>query len=239
MLTKNFDLRPSLDDSPGVVFVGAKPKRVRESLMRSAPPDTTSTFDDTHLTHRTRRLREAHPWEFQQGVPTANNQGSSKNYDVKKLVDGEHKSLLILGRINEAMENDDHDSHIYSHRIELADPKLSETRRAALMDHIESHVKAKGAKLKAVQKEAKEKERSDITKNRGYGHGVGMLSRALPANTSDVIPQDSQVDLERKRTAGNISMEARRGRFTRAQREAKINGFGRAVSRAYGRRRSL
>jgi hypothetical protein len=236
MLTNNFDLRPSLDDSPGVSFAPAKKVRARETGARKAPPDTTSSFDDTFReipSTRQRRLRESQPWQFQRGVPT-NDKTSAQNYnDDEKLIDGEHKTLLALGKINEAVEGDDHDGHIYKHRLQLSDPKLSETQRMGLMEHISNHIKMKGKKLKAIQKEAKgqgKDSRPDISRNKGYGHGVGMLSRALPANTYDVIPQDQQVDVERKRTAGNQSMESR---------EARIKQFGRAVKRSYGTRRSL
>lgn len=231
------DLRPSLDDSPGVSFAPTKIVKLKESKpARYASTDTESSFNDTFREFpsvREQRLREAAPWQFERGVPT-NGKTSSRNYKDGdgnvKIIDGEHKTLLALGKISEAVDSDDHDSHIYQHRLQLADPKLSETQRMGLMEHISQHVKQRGAKIKAVQKEAKARERQDISKNKGYGHGVGMLSRALPANTDDVIPQDAPVDSERKRTAGNMSMESRESRIRRFQREA---------GRISDRRRSL
>lgn len=241
------DLRPSLADDPGVSFEqdsfgGRHPvtklARVRASA-RKAPPDTTSPFDDTFQetpVNRQKRLREcmreatmspSGTGNFSRGVPT-NDKTSSKNYDSNKIIDGEHKTLTILGKINEAMEDDDHQSHIYKHRLQLSDPQLSETRRNALLEHISDHVKKHGKKLKAVDAAKKGEgggDRQDITKNRGYGHGVGLLSKSLPAKTNSVVPQDDPQSAVRKRTAGMISMEAREKRFDNAIRTRRRRGL--------------
>ncbi len=233
----NLDLQPSLADDPG--WDGefdshrTPTKRMRASV-RPCPPDTTDAFDDTFTLHRA-RLREGNDSRFERGVPT-NGKTSSQNYDddLVKIIDGEHKSLLTLGKINEAMEEDDHQGHIFKHRLQLADPNLTETQRAGLMEHLADHVKKQRKKLKAVTEALDDKARPDISRHHGYRSGVGMLSHAKPAHTYDVIPQDPQVDLERKRTAGNMSMEA-----GRATHEARMRKFDKAVSRAYGTRRGL
>lgn len=205
-----------------------KQSRLRASMKR-LPPNTESSFDDTFQdlpTVRQRRLREAaDPWKFSRGVPT-NDKTSSTNYDNDSIIDGEHKTLLALGKINEAMEGDDHDSHIYKHRLQLADPNLSETRRAALMDHIESHRKAKGKKLKAIDAAAKGDEKGRMPM-KGYGHGVGLMAKSLPAKTMNAIPQDDPQSAERKRTGGVMSMEAgeRVKRFDRAMRNYRRRGL--------------
>jgi hypothetical protein len=204
--------------------------KLRESKAK-LPPDTDSYFDDTFVetpVFRKRRLREASipvgQAQFSRGVPT-NDKSSSKNYDNDSIIDGEHKTLTILGKINEAMEDDDHKAHIYKHRLQLSDPKLSETRRNALLEHITDHVKKQGKKLKAVDAAKKEKSRPDILKNRGYGHGVGMLSKAVKPRTMSVIPQDSDQSAERKRTAGMISMESKMHQFDRALRTSRRRGL--------------
>jgi hypothetical protein len=196
---------------------------LKESV-RHSQPDSHSYFDDTFIetpSFRQRRLREADPWSFQRGVPT-DGKTSATNYnpDKIKIIDGEHKTLLSLGRITEAFDDDDHSSHMLKHRLLLASGDLSETQRNALLEHIASHQKMYGKKLKAVQASQKEadKQRKDIMQQSGYRSGFGALSRALPAVTDDVIPQDAHVDTERKRTAGNISMEARMRRFNQALR---------------------
>jgi hypothetical protein len=114
------------------------------------------------------------------------------------------------------MEDDVHPEHLLAHRIKLADPNLSETQRNALMEHIIDHTRKNRKKLKAVQ----------ASKEAGkYKKGLGNLSRALPATQYDVIPQDSDVDTERKRTAGNMAMEARMRRFDRATQIAGRRGL--------------
>ena len=235
MLTEDFDMRPSLDDPPGASFEidsfgGRHPvtklARTRET-RKKLPPDTESSFCDTFIdvpAFRLRRLSEADNWKFSRGVPT-NDKTSSKNYDTDSIIDGEHKTLTVLGKINEAMEDDDHKSHIYKHRLQLSDPKLSETRRNALLEHISDHLKKQGKKLKAIDAAKKEKTRPDILKNRGYGHGVGMLSKALHPKTMSVIPQDNPQSAERKRTAGMISMESRMRRFDNALRTSRRRGL--------------
>lgn len=214
------DLRPSLAEDPGPSFEVesfggrhpvTKQAKVREA-RRTILHDTESSFDDTFQLALT-RLREGNNGpHFQRGVPT-NSQTSSTNYPDNnvRIIDGEHKSLTSIGRINEAMDDDDHGEHIMKHRLELANPELNEAQRGALMEHISDHSKKHRKKLKAVN-EAKEK----------FKKGLGVMSRPAPATQYDVIPQDSKVDLERKRTAGNIAMETR------------MAGFDRAVSRSYG-----
>jgi hypothetical protein len=234
MLSKP-DLRPSLADDPGWAgevdsFGGRHPvtkqSRVRESV-RSGPPETSDRFDDTlrlaiayHESPLWKRLREAGPpsdGKFSRGVPT-NDTSSTTNYprSATKIIDGEHKTLLALGKITEAMEDDEHPVHLLAHRILLADPNLSETQRSGLIEHITDHTRKNRKKLKAVQA-AKETGK--------FKPGLGRLSRALPATQYDVIPQDADVDTERKRTAGNMAMEARMHRFDRATQIANRRGL--------------
>jgi len=227
----DLDLRPSLSDEEGATFeVGyfnkkqVKPKKLREALRLTVDED--SSFDDTF------RLREAgaglapsqNNQQFARGVPM-DDKSTSKNYN-SQIIDGEHKSLLSLGKINEAMEDDEHSEHILEHRILLANPKLSETQRANLMAHLESHVKARGKKMKelkaAAEGKGKQNDMDVMTGAAKYKKGLGMQSKAMPATRYDVIPQDSQVDQERKRTAGNMSMESRFGRFDRALRTSRL-----------------
>jgi hypothetical protein len=231
------DLRPSLADDPGWAgevdsFGGRHPvtkqSKVRESARRG-PLETSDRFDDTHRLaiayHESplwKRLREAGPGpasdgKFSRGVPT-NDTSSSDNYprSATKIIDGEHKTLLALGKITEAMEDDEHPVHLLAHRILLADPNLSETQRSGLIEHITDHTRKNRKKLKAVQA-AKETGK--------FKKGLGTMSRAKPATQYDVIPQDSDVDLERKRTAGNMAMEARMRRFDRASQIAGRRGL--------------
>lgn len=211
-------------------FGGRNPvtKQSKLKASKSLPPDTDPYFNDTFIdvpAFRMKRFREhmaGNNGQFARGVPT-NDKTSSQNYNNDQIIDGEHKTLTVLGKINEAMEDDDHKAHIYKHRLQLSDPKLSETRRAALMDHIESHRKAQGKKLKAI--DAAKKERGDISKNKGYGHGVGMLSKAVKPRTMSVIPQDDPQSAERKRTGGAMSMESRMRRFDRALRTSRRRGL--------------
>jgi hypothetical protein len=209
-----------------------KQSRIRESRKR-LPPDTESYFNDTFQetpTIRQRRLREASvptgQAQFSRGVPT-NDKTSADNYDNDDIIDGEHKTLTVLGRINEAMEGDDHNKHIFKHRMLLSDPKLSETRRVAIMEHIKDHMDKQGKKLKAIDaaKKGESKDRPDIMKNRGYGHGVGMLSKAVKPRVMSVIPQDDAQSNERKRTAGNMSMESKMRNFDRALRTSRRRGL--------------
>lgn len=228
-------------DEPGASFevdsfggrnpVTKQAKRLRESV-RPAPLETIVLFDDTYKVYQAnlsdgnigrrlnRHLREGNDPRFERGVPT-NGATSATNYpkDNVKIIDGEHKTLLSLGKINEAMDDDDHTEHILAHRLELSDPNLSETRRNALLEHIADHSKKNRKRMKAVA-EAKEGK---------FKKGLGVMSRPKPATQYDVIPQDAEVDLERKRTAGNIAMEARMARFDRAT--SRAYGGGRASRR--------
>src|SRR5713101_1929624 len=91
-----------------------------------------------------RRFREHNDPYFERGVPT-NNKTSSRNYNPNhtKIIDGEHKTLMTVGQIAEAMEGDDDDLHMYEHRIFLAEPKLSETQRSAMLKHMATHSRNK------------------------------------------------------------------------------------------------
>jgi hypothetical protein len=219
-------------DSFGGRHQTTKEARVRSRVRESAPV-TEDAFDDTfklveiHLTDTERkespmrRLREH--GNFARGVPT-NDKTSSRNYKSDPIIDGEHKTLTSLGKINEAMDDDDHLSHIHEHRMLLANPNLSETQRSGLIEHINSHVKMNRKKLKAVQAAQEGNEGK-------YKKGFGVLSKPKTPTTYNVIPQDSQVSSERKRTAGNMSMEAGRGASSMA---SKLNRFENAVRNTYG-----
>jgi len=225
------DYKLSADSEPGATFApGALNKaqvRIRESRGLRLTVDEDSSFDDTF------RLREAampNPNDDNRIAPQGSaiqDKSSSKNYD-SQIIDGEHKSLLALGKINEAMEGDNHDAHILQHRITLANGDLSETQRANLMQHLESHVKAKGKKMKELKAAAEGKNKPSemdvMTGAAKYKKGLGVPSKALPATTYNVVPQDARVDQERKRTAGNMSMESmksRMGRFDRALKTSR------------------
>lgn len=197
-----------------------RPKRVsvRESKRPKLPPEA-EPFDDTFKLSQA-RLREGLPagentGHFSRGVPT-DGKTSSKNYspNLVRMIDGEHKTLLNVGKINEAMEGDVHDQHITKHRLLLASDDLSETQRNALLEHIASHVKAKRHQQKIVENAQRGK----------FVKGLGFSSRAKPATTYDVIPQDDPQSAERKRTAGITSMEA--------TREDRFRRFRQAVNRS-------
>jgi hypothetical protein len=223
------DLNPSPGWEPGwsgpIVDSFNRPKgiRIREAKKADLPPEEPS-FDDTFKLAKA-RLREGLPpgentGHFARGVPT-NAKTSSKNYspNLVKMIDGEHKTLLNVGKINEAMESDIHDQHITEHRMLLASDDLSETQRNALLEHISSHVKAKRHQQKIMEG----------AKNGKYVKGLGFSSRAKPATTYDVIPQDDPQSAERKRTAGITSMEAMRQnrfrKFRQAVRQSSRRGL--------------
>lgn len=220
-----------------------KPKKLKEAKKVLIIDE--ETFDDTFQLHRAllaqdtsqralNRLREAaYPdpegasshdkrnpkASFSRGVPT-NDATSSKNYKLNhvKVIDGEHKTLLCLGKINEAMDDDDDIMHLHEHRMLLSNPDLTETQRAGLIDHINTHSKARKKKIKAAQ------ETAEAASHGKFKKGFGFLSKAKRAPTDDVIPQDDPQSAERKRTAGMISMEARshrRGRFSDALRSRR------------------
>lgn len=231
----DLDFRLSADDEPGATFALGSPMnkkvvKVRESKALRLTVDEDPVFDDTYR-HRFREATAVPSQGSPQDGGTVAPQGSavqdkstSKNYN-SQIIDGEHKSLLSLGKINEAMEDDDHSGHILEHRILLSNPKLTETQRANLMQHLESHIKAKGKKMKELKAAAEGKDKQSqqdvMTGAAKYKKGFGMQSKALPANTYNVVPQDSKFDQERKRTAGNMSMESRMGRFDRAIRTSR------------------
>lgn len=236
------DLTPSLADDIGPTFEidsfgGRHPvtkrAKVRESI-RPIPEETDDVFNDTF------RLREAqfpghfsdrgsnnNP-RFERGVPT-NGKTSTDNYGRGKtqIIDGEHKTLLALGKISEAMEDDDHPGHILEHRMLLANPNLSETQRAGLLEHIADHTKKQRKKIKAVTEALDNQKRRDVLPGAAYRPGVGAISHPKSATTYDAIPQDTDVDLERKRTAGNMAMESRMKRFDNAVKTA----YGRSSRR--------
>lgn len=234
MPTFQVDYNNSPDLEPGPSFPIVKVSKKSRAII-PIPEITDDVFDDTH------RLREAqflsksrvpksqdNP-NFQRGVPT-NGATSSDNYDkdYTKIIDGEHKTLLSLGKISEALEEDEHPRHILAHRLLLSDPNLSETQRAGMLEHIADHVKKNRKKLKAVNEALSNQNRRDVNPTGGFRAGVGTISRPRKALTDDVIPQDADVDLERKRTAGNMAMES------------KLRKFDSAVRRSFGgSRRSL
>ena len=213
---------PGYDPGPNfetVSFLGAKR---RPGRIIPIPAITDDIFDDTF------RLREANVLpqsqnnpHFARGVPT-NGATSSDNYpkDYTKIIDGEHKTLMTLGKINEAFEDDPHKEHIMKHRMLLASGDLSETQRGALLEHLADHSKKYSRKLKAVTEAFNQKNRKDILPGSSYRPGLGQMSRPRKALTNDGIPQDSDVDLERKRTAGNMAMETRVNRFDNARKLA-------------------
>lgn len=208
-----FDLPGELE--PGASFeadsfggrnpVTKQAKQLRESA-RPGSPETRDSFDDT-FSLTLSRLREHDPGKFSRGVPT-NDKTSSENYPKRniQIIDGEHKTLTDIGRISEAMDDDDHANHIMEHRMLLANPKLNYSQREALVKHIETHSKKLQKKMKEIAEATGKKMKP----------GLGVPSIPKPATQYDVIPQDSQVDTERKRTAGNMAMESRMARFDRA-----------------------
>jgi hypothetical protein len=227
MISFQPDLTPSMADDAGWQPVESALKKVRKSRIIPIPEITDDIFDDTF------RLREAqmpghfssrgennNP-EFERGVPT-NGKTSTDNYSRGKtqIIDGEHKTLLALGKISEAMDDDDHSGHIFEHRMLLANPNLSETQRAGLLEHISDHTKKHHKKLKAVTEAFNNQKRRDVLPGAAFRPGVGAISHPKPATTYDAIPQDTDVDLERKRTGGNMAMESRLKRFDSAVKTA-------------------
>lgn len=222
------DLRPSTADDEAwsgefESFHGLKrepDKAVAKRLREGQAYPEDESFDDTFKV-REAYLRECGMKEadnsgdnprFNRGVPT-NNRSSAQNYKSShvKVIDGEHKTLLSVGEINEAMEDDDDPAHIAEHRLMLADSNLNEAQRRALLAHIKSHVKNQGKKLKAVS-EAKLNVRGE-----GYRRGLGVMSKAkTKVSKDDQIPQDDPQSAVRKRTAGMIAMESRINRFRQA-----------------------
>jgi len=139
MLTQP-DLQPSQADDPGWdgQFNSFGPRKpVHRAKLRLVSPPEQEPYDDTF------RLREA------QLAPVPK-PALGRMDSGKQIIEGEHQTLSVLGKIGEAMDADDDDSHILEHRIMLANDNLSETGRAALMEHISSHQKSKKRKLKAV-----------------------------------------------------------------------------------------
>lgn len=219
-----------------------KPKKLREA--KSVNFIEEETFDDTFKIQLAQyvppislnRLREAQypppakakppagknpEGSFSRGVPT-NDATSSQNYKKNhvKIIDGEHKTLLCLGKINEAMEDDEHPDHIMEHRMLLASGDLTETQRNALVEHISDHAKKNGKRLRAAKKAQEE-----AAVPGKFKKGFGFMSKAKKATTDSIIPQDSEVSTERKRTAGMMSMESgsamRRARFDGALRSRR------------------
>lgn len=230
------DMRPSLADDPGWSKVGVeKEVRLKETVV-PAPPDMTSQFDDTfsasfYMTQADQLLREANSPYFEQNNPASTAgaaQSSSKNYPLSavKIIDGEHKTLLGIGEMAEAMDDDPDDYHLTEHRMMFANPHLNEAQMKTLLKHMESHVKSKKHKLKAAR-EVEDAKHAPHAVGARFRKGLGFASKALPSTTTDVIPQDSAQSAERKRTAGNISMES------------KLRKFHAAIRRSYGQRRSL
>ena len=230
------DMRPSLADDPGWAKVEVeKEVRLKETMV-PAPPDMTSQFDDTfsasfYMTQADRLLREANSPYFEQNNPAStagSGQSSSQNYPPSaiRIIDGEHKTLLGIGEMAEAMDDDPDDYHLSEHRVTLANPHLNEAHMKTLLKHMESHVKNKKRKLKAT-KEAEDAKHAPHAAGARFRKGLGFASKAKPSTTTDVVPQDSAHSAERKRTAGNISMESR------------FRKFHAAVRRSYGPRRSL
>src|SRR3990172_7802431 len=228
MTTVNPYYQPSTEPEPGWGgdfngFGGLKnlkPLPLRESRVQ----EVEEAFDDTHkiATVDQRRKREAQDKSnnpnFQRGIPT-NNATSSKNYtpDHVRIIRGEHVSLLKNGVLTEAMDDDDHRSHILEHRYMLGD-NLTETMRSALLEHISQHTKL----LKKGVKQTKE----DLGERAKRRFGPAVANRAALRHNSDTdskIPQDSKVSAELKRSAGMVSMEARnRGRGQRFQSAMRV-----------------
>lgn len=200
------------------------------------------SFDDTFKLTQA-RLREhgfnqqrTNDPHFQRGIPT-NDNTSSTNYTpqmLKSLIDGEHKTLLALGKINEAFDDDNHPYHVREHRMLLSSPDLSETQRSSLLEHLASHEKKHRKQLKDM----KEKSGGNVLMNKWprfnpqaapFKKGFGTMSKAKTPMHMDVIPQDDPQSAERKRTGGVMSMESGR-RFPN-----RLRRF-RAAARVYGRR---
>jgi hypothetical protein len=240
------DYQQSLEDEPGASFDARQFKvtTLRES-KKPVELDDEPAFDDTFKLSgiNVRRLREhVSPGEdsftgqgahaqptggnsqgaFARGVPT-NNAPSSKNYgpDHVRIIKGEHVSLLKNGALNEAMEDDDHKQHILEHRYMLSDPKLTETQRSSLLEHIAMHAKLLKKGNKKIQEDTEERAK------RRFGPGVAARVLARNGGSDSKIPQDSGVDAERKRTSGMVSMEAgtsrsRAGRAGRFEAALKV-----------------
>lgn len=233
MPTFQVDYNNSPDLEPGPEFPIAKVSKKTRSII-PIPEITDNIFDDTfrlreaQFLNKSRVPKSQDSPNFQRGVPT-NAETSSDNYsgNYTKIIDGEHKTLLSLGKVSEALEEDEHSQHILAHRLLLSDPNLSETQRSGLLEHISDHVKKNRKKLKAVNEALSNQNRKDVNPTGGFRRGVGTVSRPRKALTDDVIPQDTDVDLERKRTAGNMAMES------------KIRKFDTAVRRSFGTRRGL
>lgn len=228
-------------EEPSMTFDARQYKTLRESSGGPTIilPLDEEPFDDTFRLGSTnvRRLREhvspgedsfsgqnAHaepstpsPGHFQRGVPT-NDATSSKNYspDHVRIIKGEHVSLMKNGALNEAMDDDDHKRHILEHRYMLSDPKLTETMRSALLEHIAMHSKL----LKKGMKQTKE----DLGERAKRRFGPGVAARVLQRNggSDSKIPQDSPFDAERKRTGGMVSMEAMRGEARSGARSSRF-----------------
>jgi hypothetical protein len=218
----------------------------RETTVLVTPPEPPS-FDDTYKLTLA-RLREHVPFnkqrtngpQFERGIPT-NDQTSATNYTpqmLKQLVDGEHKTLLALGKVNEAFDDDNHPFHVREHRMLLSNPNLSETQRASLLEHLASHEKKHRKQLKQIKEEGggsvlMNKWPRFNAKASPFKSGFGTMSKAKSPTHMDVIPQDDQQSQERKRTAGMISQESRR---SHSGYENRVRRFRAASQRAYGRR---
>lgn len=192
------------------------------------PPFDEILFDDTFQdipTTRERRLREAGfqaQAKPQPGVspnqikPTANpatQAADQQNPQAKtpppppptdtgtdkKIIDGEHQSLMSVGQMPDPQPEDNHQLHNTAHRAELANPKLSETQRSTMIDHIGKQAKLGANKAKFAADNGKQ----------------APISQAAGNNKDVSKSKESATNRQQ-----NLSMEARHNRFLNAKKTA-------------------
>ena len=161
--------------------VKPQPGTPNQQLQKPAPQDTTDQDPNA-----------------QQGPPAKKAPPPPPPTDPavdKKIVDGEHQTLMSIGQMPDPQPEDNHQLHNTQHRTELANPKLSETQRAVLVDHIQKQSKMGSSKAKSVND--------------------------LNSGTSDYSqPSSKQKESSTRGAQRNLSMAARENRFLNAKKVA-------------------
>lgn len=143
--------------------------------------------------------------------PAEQGGGQQPNSDFdNQIIQGEHHTLMALGRMPEADPNDNHQAHNMQHRALLGNPDLSQQQRSSLMDHTANHTKMAKSKDKVV-------------KNPPMGPEALPGSNFRPGSAGQAGSQQPQMarrTMAAGKGAGRPSMEARMQRFDNATKTA-------------------